>query len=67
MIETILRNTIALASTFIVIVTIFMIVSHVCIYVFTHKKELSTIQEKVIFLGGILLAMALIPFYYLPY
>lgn len=61
-----IRNILAIICTFTVIAAGSMIIMHGCITVLAHKKRLSTKQERILVYFGIALALALIPFYYLP-
>ena len=61
-----IRNILAILCTFTAIAAGSMIIMHGCIYLFTHRKQLSKSQERILVFCGIALALALIPFYYLP-
>ena len=61
-----IMNILAILCTFTVIAAGSMIIMHGCISLFTLKKQLSMKQERILVYCGIALALALIPFYYLP-
>ena len=61
-----LRNILAFMSTFIFIATLTMIICSCAVRTISKKAELKSKEEKLVFYIGIALALALIPFYYLP-
>lgn len=62
----IIRNIISVFSTFTVITTVAMIITHRFLIIINHKKQLSKKQERILVYCGIALALILLPFYYLP-
>lgn len=61
-----IRNIVAFASTFVVIATLVMIILHVLIVFFHHGRKINSKQERCVVWAGIMVAIILIPFYYLP-
>jgi hypothetical protein len=61
-----LRNIVAVISTFIVISTGTMMSLHFCVFLVNHRWTLSKLQECIVVCIGLIIACLFFPFYYLP-